>query len=113
MVENVFGIAASRFRILYRPIVASVEKVKQITKAVVVLHNFLMTENHNNDNCPPSMIDNYGPNGIIEGDWQRETQSITGMVPLGNRISSNNYCQDAKKVRDGFKDYFNNEGSVE
>ena len=54
VIENIFGIAASRFRVFHRPISASVGKVKEITKAVVALHNFLMTENElNNQNyCP-------------------------------------------------------------
>ena len=47
-IENTFGIAASRFRIFYRPIKAEVKTVVFITKAVVALHNFLMSENNNN-----------------------------------------------------------------
>ena len=35
-----FGIAASRFRVFGRPIIAKVEKVVAITKAVAALHNF-------------------------------------------------------------------------
>ena len=32
VIENTFGIAASRFRVFHRPIIASVDKVKEITK---------------------------------------------------------------------------------
>ena len=42
VVENTFGIRASRFRIFRRPIIASVDTVTSITKAVVMLHNYLM-----------------------------------------------------------------------
>ena len=42
VVENAFGIAASRFRILRREIIAKPEKVERITMAVVALHNFLI-----------------------------------------------------------------------
>ena len=42
-IENVFGIATSRFRIFRRPIIAKVEKVVSITKAVVALHNYLIS----------------------------------------------------------------------
>ena len=42
LIENTFGIAASRFRIFRRPIIAKVEAVIEITKAIVALHNFLM-----------------------------------------------------------------------
>lgn len=42
--ENAFGIAASRFRILRRPIIVSEPKVKRIIKAVVALHNCLIAD---------------------------------------------------------------------
>ena len=40
---NVFGTCASRFRALGRPIIASPKKVVLIRKAIVALHNFLMS----------------------------------------------------------------------
>ena len=45
VIENAFGIAATRFRIFHRPIIATEKKVILITKAVVALHNFLMKLN--------------------------------------------------------------------
>ena len=42
VIENTFGIAATRFRVFRRPIIAPEKKVILITKAVVALHNFLM-----------------------------------------------------------------------
>ena len=110
IIENTFGIAASRFRIFYKPILAGVNKVKHITKAVVVLHNFLMTENHTNDNydyCPAAFVDNEGPNGM----WRSEVTK--GLLPLNRSNSSNNFSRNAKEIRDSFMDYFNNEGAVD
>ena len=40
IVENVFGILATRFRIFRRPIIANVDTVTRITKAVLALRNF-------------------------------------------------------------------------
>ena len=40
IIENTFGICASRFRVFHRPIVAQVQKVITITKAIVALHKF-------------------------------------------------------------------------
>ena len=40
--ENAFGLAASRFRIFRRSIIAITEKVILITKSIVALHNLLM-----------------------------------------------------------------------
>ena len=44
VIENSFGIMATRFRIFRRPIIVHVENVKNITKAAVALHNFLLAE---------------------------------------------------------------------
>ena len=51
VIENTFGIATSRFRVFRRAIIAKIEKVKSITKAVVALHNYLMKKRaQNNEN---------------------------------------------------------------
>ena len=59
VIENAFGIAATRFRIFRRPIIANVENVKVITEAVVALHNFLMSHNSSNVHryCPINYTD--------------------------------------------------------
>ena len=44
VVENTFGICAFRFRIFKRLIIASVDTVISIAKAVVALHNDLTHE---------------------------------------------------------------------
>ena len=41
IIENAFGILATKFRIFRRPIIAEAEKVTKITKAACALHNFL------------------------------------------------------------------------
>ena len=110
VIENVFAIMSSRFRIFHRPILAGVNKVKKITKAAVVLHNFFMAENHNQyiyDYCPSSLFDHEGLNGFRSADLRREMNEMTGLVP------TNNFSRHAKQIRDSFKDYFNNEGAVE
>ena len=42
VIENTFGILATRFRIFRRPIVAKAQTVIHITKCAVTLHNFFM-----------------------------------------------------------------------
>ena len=107
VVKNVFGICASRFRVLRRPIIGKVQTVEAITKAVVVLHNFLMFGRQvgegTNDYCPA---------GYAEGDWRRGDLIIDGMQPISN-VGSHNYSHDAKQIRDDFNAYFNSpQGSV-
>ena len=43
IIENCFGIAGARFRIFRKPIIGKVDTVFSITKAVVALHNCLMS----------------------------------------------------------------------
>ena len=52
VIENSFGILASRFRIFRRPILANVETVCNIVKATLALHNFLMTDTSADAYCP-------------------------------------------------------------
>lgn len=114
IIENVFGIATSRFRIFRRPIIAKVETVASITKAVVVLHNFLMSLKSTKDKCsycPSNYVDQDGPTGISAGLWRREASELGGLQPINN-MGSNNYSLDARHVRDAYKEYFNAEGAV-
>lgn len=47
VIENIFGVLASRFRIFRRPIIAHIATVVNITEACVVLHNFLVKQTIN------------------------------------------------------------------
>ena len=110
IIENTFGILAARFRIYRRPIIAKVETIESITKATVVLHNYLMKNRFEeyNSYCPNGFVDS----NQICGEWRRETQTDSGFLPL-SRLGTNNYTRDAKKIRDTFSEYFNStSGSV-
>ena len=115
IVENTFGIAASRFRVLRRPIIAKIDTVVQITKAIVALHNFLMSSRKETDSysyCPVNYVDQDGPAGTKPGEWRMDESENTGFLPL-KKIGSNNYSKTAKATRDLFKRYFNSaQGSV-
>lgn len=114
LIENVFGIATSRFRVFRRPIIACKRKVVSITKAIVALHNFLMTHNEqsNSTYCPIDFVDRDNPEGLIPGHWRNDADMIQGLQELSGN-SSNNFSRDAADVRNKFKTYFNNEGAVE
>ena len=115
IIENSFGILAARFRIFRRPIIAQVETVASITKAAVVLHNYLMkSQNLFGDYtyCPPGFADQEYYGEEKQGEWRKEAIRYTGMIPATN-LGSNNYSNAAKVVRDNFKRYFcSNEGKV-
>ena len=110
IIENTFGILASRFRIFRRPIIAREEVVVSVTKACVVLHNYLM---HNKEfqgtsyqYCPPELIDRDSMLGIQTGTWRNDVQQDSGLMPIQLRVASNNYSKDAKVVRENFRDFF-------
>ena len=104
-VENVFGICASRFRIFGRSIVAHVDTVAAITKAIVALHNFLMF-GRTFENGSEYYQD------VEHGSLACGCEVSDGLAPL-TQDGFNNYSREAKNVRDDFRDYFNSpEGSV-
>ena len=99
VIENSFGILASRFRIFRRPILAGQKTLKSITKASVALHNFLITEESNK----------YIPDCQSEILTPDEIQGLVGLSQQG----SNNAISNAKRIRNEFKEYFSSdEGSV-
>ena len=70
-----------------------------ITLAALTLHNFLLTEPNSEYNTTSNM-ERQGKE-VSEGSW-------FDFSPRG----SNNYSNEAKVIRDEFKQYFNNEGAV-
>ncbi|XP_025203776.1 uncharacterized protein LOC112600693 [Melanaphis sacchari] len=85
VVENAFGILVTRFRVFLLPLNISVENVDAVVMASCVLHNFLRKKS-------------------------RQWRQIGEMVALQRSLSYT--PQDAKLVRDKYKEYFNNEGKV-
>lgn len=110
MVENAFGIAAVRWRILLKPILASEQTLDSVVKAVVCLHNFLMAER---SYCPPTFIDRETRTGFCEeGDWRLELEDDSPFLKSGGRLGGNRSCTSAQDIRNAFSDYFFDKGSV-
>lgn len=108
IVENGFGILASRFRIFHTPINIHPDRVTALVMACCTLHNFLR---RNCNNC-------YTPPGVFDVE-----NFETGTVTFGKRTNPDTFSSlshgqnrnsdiSAKSVRDNFMDYFNNEGKV-
>lgn len=89
MIESTFGLMASRFRLLRTTIELSEKNVKMCVLAICALHNFLMTNNS------VEYLNTYRGNGHIE-------LFDDGVDFVSNDIEQN----DAKKVRNIFKEYF-------
>ena len=68
---------------LRRPIIDSPKKVVLITKEIVALYNFLMSITEDNYNyCPTNFVDQDGPNGLVSGEWRRDSGDIIGLVNI-------------------------------
>lgn len=90
-VENAFGILATRFGVFQKAISLEPSKATLITMACCYLHNFLAKENHQ---------------AYFSGQEEINDAPFVGLQSTLGRNSASN----AKKVRDQFCYYYNNEG---
>lgn len=108
-IENTFGILASRFRVFHTAINLKIENIDKVVLTCCALHNFLRKKSPQNYTPPESM--------------DRENITADYSLDLGDRCDPNlmhdlqrgrrgQVFNDAKRVREKFCDYFNNEGSV-
>lgn len=109
MIENTFGITANRWRILRRPIIASVDTVEKIIKAVVCLHNFVCQNEINSSiyqrhYMSSNMVDKEVDGSTIPGKWRKDV--ITDNWHSVRRVGANTYSQEAKNIREEFQKYF-------
>ena len=110
--ENAFGILPNRWRVFRKQFLLKPEKVKVITYSVLILHNFLRSESTTGKiYIPHNLIDfDDGCGTVIPGDWRKVAPSGT-LLNL-ELFASRNSSRQAKDVREKFKRFFMNEGSV-
>ncbi len=107
VVENAFGIMASKFCIFQKAINLHPQKVEKIVLACTVLHNFLRRE-HQSFYTPTGSIDseNVADGTITPGSWHE------GRQLLSLERVQRHPTDEAKDIRNKFMEYFNEEGSV-
>ncbi|KAJ8931415.1 hypothetical protein NQ314_015672 [Rhamnusium bicolor] len=96
IIENVFGILASTFRIFYTTINMKLENIDKVVLACCVLHNFL-GKNNSNDYIPSTYADTEDMDSeeIVIG-LRANTNTLIGLQRGRNR----NPTENAKEVRD-------------
>lgn len=99
VVENVFGIMASRFRILHTSINLSLEGIDLVVLTCCILHNFLRR------NC----CNTYNVEEIEMDVGDEQPNLLTGLQTSASRNPGNS----AKLIRDSFMEYFIGEGQVD
>lgn len=95
IVENVFGIMSSRFRIFNTNINLKLERIDLVVLTCCVLHNFLRKESSR----------------YFEEESDDCTDTESTLTPLQN-TPTGNATNAAKLVREMFCEYFNGEGAV-
>lgn len=108
VVENAFGILATRFGIFQKPIKLSPKKVSTITLACCYLHNFLM-RNGSVEYYKNILTSENTATGQCDIGSDRTEVQLTALKQGVFRNSSNS----AKDIRDLYRNYFNQEGQVE
>lgn len=106
-IENTFGILASRWRILKRPIVADTDNCIRFTKAAVVLHNYVQTAEmdipiHLRRYCPTGFADSFRSDGTIEEGIWRAAKSLRSV----GRVGGNHPAFIYRQTRDILAKYF-------
>lgn len=107
VIENAFGILASRWRIFRKPITLHPESVDNIILAAVCLHNFLRTRDEAPEPprrlyVPPNYVDWEDENGVVHlGQW-REEGGLGNIDPLPPQFELPN----AVTMRDTLAAYF-------
>lgn len=108
MVENCFGILASRFRIYRQEIAMHPDGIEKVVRATVILHNMLQhlcAKTY----MPKAAVDNEDDSHrVIPGQW-RSQENLTPLAGTRHR----NPSVHAKNARRHLEDYFlSAEGAV-
>lgn len=113
IIENVFGIMSSKFRLFLKPIALQPNKVESAVLACAYLHNFLRRNSESRyAYTPPGSLDSYdGDGNVIEGFWRREINEENRLMDLRN--APRKCSASLHKIRDEFCEYFvSQEGEV-
>lgn len=105
VVENVFGIMASRFRIFHVPINMKLENIDTIVMACCVLHNYLRRTQGTSYASPDITEHNGNADNITN-----ETENAFISLERGHNRRAG---EEAKQVREKFLMYFNGEGALD
>ena len=110
IVENAFGILANVSRVFRKPILIGPDKTEVIVLAACALHNFLQANKESRDiymlrreRLPRTTLSDTGV--TIPGAWRIEGMPANNLMDV-QRLGSNRYGEEAKQIREEFKDFF-------
>ena len=111
VVENVFGIMASVFRVLRKPMLLQPDKAALITMTCAYLHNFLRKSKTSSNYTPLDAFDSEKEGEITLGSWRQDSEGISSLQPL--RRMPRRSKPEAKNIRDNFRDFCVTDGKLE
>lgn len=108
VVENAFGILATRFRIFRRKISVDIDNVDAIVLACCALHNYLRKKSNTymTDSCVD--VENTNDLTFRPGDWRKQNFELVSLVQINEKQRND----EGNEVRNKFMAYFNGQGSV-
>lgn len=105
VVENVFGIMSSVFRVFRKPMLLDPEKASNVVMACSLLHNFLRNSRTSTSRyTPPGSLDSELDGEIVPGTWRQDIGTMASLLPLRN-IPRKSGAQP-KQIRDKYAEYF-------
>lgn len=111
VVENVFGIMSSVFRVLRKPMLLEPNKVSNIAMTCALLHNFFRkSSTSKNKYTPQGTFDIETAETNIPGSWRQDQGDLTSLLPLRNVPRKPGV--EAKRIRNTFAEYFTTVGKV-
>jgi len=113
VVENVFGILASVFRVFRSPMLLQPDKATLICMTCCLLHNFLRRSATSRKNyTPPGTFDYEEDGELIPGTWRND--DLQGMASFNSLINKpRKPSEEAKDIRREFGEYCMTSGAVE
>lgn len=111
VVENAFGILATRFRIFHSAINFQPNKVVDIVLACVALHNFLRRKCRKHYTPTPALDREETDLGtVVAGEWRQD--QLAANVYQDLQVTSRNTSVSAKRNRTQYMEYFMGKGKV-
>ena len=111
VIENAFGILVARWRVFKTEIACDPDNVEIITRAAVVLHNYMLAQNAS-IYCPPNFADVIDYAGRISqpGLWRQQKKSCFSKL---KKPKSGRRADAANLVREQLAEYFCTEDALE